>query len=156
VPQAIAFAKKDPRIPMFVWFVFRDSAGSPWQSGVYRTSGAAKPAAARWAAAAKPVDKLNGKVSVKGGTSAPLVNVNYRDMCTNNVPGTPVGVVWRALSGAQSVASGQTNAPLAFDCTITVRLTGLVVAKGRSYRTEIDANTVATPAKRRLITIVGT
>src|SRR6187200_694456 len=29
VPQAIAFAKKDPRIPMFVWFVFRDSAGSP-------------------------------------------------------------------------------------------------------------------------------
>jgi hypothetical protein len=54
------------------------------------------------------------------------------------------------------VASGQTNVPLAFDCTITVRLTGLVVAKGRSYRTEIDANTVATPAKRRLITIVGT
>ena len=43
VPQAIAFAKKDPRIPMFIWFVFRDSAGSPWQSGVYRTSGAAKP-----------------------------------------------------------------------------------------------------------------
>ena len=37
VPQAIAFAKKDPRIPMFIWFVFRDSAGSPWQSGVYRT-----------------------------------------------------------------------------------------------------------------------
>ena len=45
VPQAISFAKKDPRIPMFIWFVFRDSAGSPWQSGVYRTSGAAKPAA---------------------------------------------------------------------------------------------------------------
>ena len=97
VPQAISFAKKDPRIPMFVWFVFRDSAGSPWQSGVYRTSGAAKPAAARWAAAARPVDKLNGKVSVKGGTSNPLVNVNFRDMCTNNVPGTPVGVVLACL-----------------------------------------------------------
>ena len=53
VPQAISFAKKDTRIPMFIWFVFRDSAGSPWQSGVYRTSGAAKPAASRWAAAAK-------------------------------------------------------------------------------------------------------
>ena len=53
VPQAIAFAKKDPRIPMFIWFVFRDSAGSPWQSGVYRTSGAAKPAASKWASAAK-------------------------------------------------------------------------------------------------------
>ena len=33
VPQAISFAKKDARIPMFIWFVFRDSAGSPWQSG---------------------------------------------------------------------------------------------------------------------------
>ena len=29
VPQAIAFAKKDPRIPMFIWFVFRDSARQP-------------------------------------------------------------------------------------------------------------------------------
>ena len=99
VPQAIAFARKDPRIPMFIWFVFRDSAGSPWQSGVYRTSGAAKPAAARWAAAAKTVDRLNGKLSVKGGTANPLVNVNYRDMCTNNVPGAAVGVTWRAFQG---------------------------------------------------------
>jgi Glycosyl hydrolase catalytic core len=156
VPQAISFAKKDPRIPMFIWFVFRDSAGSPWQSGVYRTSGAAKPAASKWSAAARPVDKLNGKVSVKGGTANPLVNVNFRDMCTNNVPGAQVGVTWRAFSGTQSVALGQTSTLLAFDCTITVRLTGLVVAKGKTYRVEIDANTATTPAKRRVLTIVGT
>ena len=114
MPQAIAFAKKDPRIPMFIWFVFRDSAGSPWQSGVYRTSGAAKPAAAKWAAAAKGVDKLNGKVSVKGGTANPLVNVNYRDMCTNNVPGTAVGVTWRAVLGNSNIpaAAGQTSTQL--------------------------------------------
>jgi hypothetical protein len=143
---------------MFIWFVFRDSAGSPWQSGVYRNSGAAKPAAAKWAAAAKGVDKLNGKVSVKGGTANPLVTVNYRDMCTNNVPGTVVGVTWRAVLGNSNIpaASGQTSTQLAFDCTITVRLTGLVVAKGRSYRADIAANTATTPAKLRIITIVGT
>ena len=141
---------------MFIWFVFRDSAGSPWQSGVYRASGAAKPAASRWAAAARLVDRLNGKVSVKGGTANPLVNVNYRDMCTNNVAGTPVGVSWRAFQSTQSAASGQSAALLAFDCTITVRLTGLVVAKGRTFRVEIDAGTATTPAKRRTITIVGT
>ncbi len=156
VPQAIAFAKKDPRIPMFVWFVFRDSAGSPWQSGVYRASGAAKPAAARWAAAAKTADRLNGKLTVKGGTANPLVNVNFRDMCTNNVAGASVGVMWRAFQGAQSVGAGQTSTGLAFDCTVTVRLTGLVVAKGRTFRVDIDANTATTPAKRRTITIVGT
>ena len=107
VPQAIAIAKKDKRIPMFVWFVFRDSSGSPWQSGVYRTTGAAKPAASRWAAAAKPVDRLNGKVTVKGGTANPAVNVNYRDMCANNAAGATVGVVSRTFRGAQVVQAGR-------------------------------------------------
>ena len=39
LPQAIDIAKKDKRVPMFIWFVMRDSAGSPWQSGIYRTTG---------------------------------------------------------------------------------------------------------------------
>ena len=155
VPQAIAFARKDPRIPMFVWFVFRDSSGSPWQSGVYRTSGAAKPAASRWAAAAKTTDKLNGKVTVKGGTANPALNVNYRDMCANNVAGATVGVVSRTFRGAQVVQAGQATTLLGFDCTVTFRLTGLVVAKGQTYRVEVDANTASTPPKRRTITIVG-
>ena len=156
VPQAIAFAKKDPRIPMFVWFVFRDSAGSPWQSGVHRASGAPKPAASRWAAAAKATDRLNGKVSVKGGTANPLLTVYLRDLCTNNVPGSTVGVNVRTFQGSRLVQTAQPSTTLAIDCTIPVRLTGLVVAKGQTYRAEIDANTVVTPAKRRTITIVGT
>ncbi len=156
VPQAIAFARKDPRIPMFVWFVFRDSNGSPWQSGVYRKNGTPKPAASRWAAAARTVDRLNGKMSVKGGTPNPLVNVNFRDMCTNNVPGTTVGVTTRTFRGGVQVQAAQTSTTLAIDCTVTVRLTGLTVVKGQTYRAEVDANTATTPAKRRTITIVGT
>lgn len=156
VPQAIALAKKDPRIAMFVWFVFRDSSGSPWQSGVYRTSGAPKPAAAKWAAAAKAADRLNGKLAVKGGTSAPAVTVYIRDMCANNVPGALVGVASRTFRGAVQVQAAQASATLAVDCTVTVRLTGLTVAKGQTYRAEIDANTATTPPKRRTITIVGT
>ena len=127
VTQAIAFAKKDPRIPMFIWFVFRDSAGSPWQSGVYRTSGAAKPAAARWASPQRRrVDKLNGKVTVKGGTANPLVNVNYRDMCTNNVPGRSRRHLARRPEAASDIPArlGQPRHSLAFNCTITVRLNG--------------------------------
>ena len=73
VPQAIANAKKDKRIPMFIWFVFRDSRSSPWQSGIYRLNGASKPAQPKWASAAKTVDRVNGKVSVKGGTANPSV-----------------------------------------------------------------------------------
>ncbi len=155
VPQAIAFAKKDPRIPMFVWFVFRDSAGSPWQSGIHRTSGAPKPAAARWSASAKAADRLNGKVTVKGGTVSPLVTVYLRDMCTNNVAGAMVGVASRTFQGTRSVQAAQSSTTLALDCTIAVRLTGLAVARGQTYRAEIDANTATTPAKRRTLTIVG-
>ena len=156
VPQAIAFARKDPRIPMFVWFVFRDSTGSPWQSGVYRASGAPKPAAARWAVAARSADRLNGKLAVTGGTVEPAVTAYIRDMCTNNVPGTAVAVITRTFRGAVQVQTAQTSAPLSIDCTVTVRLTGLTVVKGQTYRVEIDANTASTPAKRRTITIVGT
>ena len=155
VPQAIALARKDPRIPMFVWFVFRDSSGSPWESGIYRPSGAAKPAAARWAAAAKAVDRLNGKLTVRGGTADPAVTVHLRDMCANNVPGAIVGVSARTFQGTRTVQTAQATTTLAVDCTITVRLAGLTVAGGQTYRAEIDANTATTPAKRRTITIVG-
>ena len=80
VTQAIAMAKKDTRVPMFIWFVFRDSGGSPWQSGVYRTSGAAKPAAPEVELGGEPVDRVNGKVTVKGGTANPPVIV-YCAIC---------------------------------------------------------------------------
>ena len=32
--QALTVAKNDPNVQMFIWFVFRDSAGNPWQSGL--------------------------------------------------------------------------------------------------------------------------
>ncbi len=54
--QAIALAKKDPRIPMFIWFVMQDSGTSPWQSGIYRTTGAPKPAQPKFAKAALPAE----------------------------------------------------------------------------------------------------
>jgi hypothetical protein len=154
-PQAIANAKRDARVAMFVWFVWRDSSGSPWQSGVYRTSGAPKPAAARWAAAARTVDKLNDKVTVKGGTASPTVVVNVRDLCTNNLPGTLVGVTTRRFQGTRPLGVVQSASVLALDCTVPVRLTGLTVAKGQTYRVEVDVNTSTTPAKRRVLTLVG-
>ena len=46
LPQAVAIARKDPRVQMFIWFVFSDSTGSTWQSGLYRLDGTPKPAAA--------------------------------------------------------------------------------------------------------------
>ena len=37
--QVMRQLKADPRVQMFVWFIFRDSANSHWQSGVSGVSG---------------------------------------------------------------------------------------------------------------------
>jgi hypothetical protein len=41
--QALAFARADKDVKMFIWFTFRDSAGNPWKSGVEQANGAHKP-----------------------------------------------------------------------------------------------------------------
>jgi hypothetical protein len=156
VPQAIALAKKDPRIPMFIWFVLQDSKGSPWQSGIYRLTGAAKPAQPRFAVAAQPLSPVNGKVAVKGGTTSPTVTVHLRSFCANNAPGTPVGMTIRTTLGGQLVQVSQQSTPLLLDCTVPARVDGLRVVKGRTYTVTVEANTATTANVIRTITLVGT
>jgi hypothetical protein len=156
LPQAISMAKKDARVPMFVWFVFRDSTGNPWQSGIYRRTGAAKPAQPKWASAAKPLDMVNGKYSFKGGTKNPLLTVYLREFCAINPIGAQVGANVQTFLAGKIVQTAQPSTPLAIDCTIPVRLTGLTVAKGKTYTVQIDANTSVGSAAHRTITVTGT
>ena len=73
LPQAIALAKKDPRVQMFIWFVIRTRTGSLWQSGIYRIRTAQRSAlSASCAASAKPLDaRRTGSITVKGGHAEP-------------------------------------------------------------------------------------
>ena len=72
VPQAIDDREEGHARPMFIWFVLQDSTGSLWQSGIYRKTGARSPAQPKFAAAAKPLSPVNGKLSIKGGTKNPV------------------------------------------------------------------------------------
>ena len=83
---------------MFIWFVTRDSAGSPWQSGIYRTTGSREAGPAEVRAAARPLNPVNGKLSVKGGTKNPAVTVYLRPFCVNNPVGARVGLIVDARS----------------------------------------------------------
>ena len=154
--QAIDIAKKDARVPMFVWFVMRDSAGSPWQSGIYRKTGASKPAQPKFASAAAPLNPVNGKVSFKGGTKNPSLTVYLRSFCANNSIGAAVGLTSRTTLSGKLVAVSQARIPLAIDCTVAYRVNGLTIAKGKSYLVTVDANTVIGDTLTRKITIVGT
>ena len=155
ISQAIAMLRKDPRVPLFVWFVFRDSPGSLWESGLYRSSGAAKPALARYRAAAAPLDMRNTVVKVKGGTRSPVVTAYVREFCANNAVGTPVGVTWKAFTGTRQIAVAQAEPRLAIDCTVAVRLNGLTVAKGTTATVELDLNTANGNGAVRTLAVVG-
>ncbi len=155
LPQAIDIAKKDKRVPMFIWFVLRDSAGSPWQSGIYRNTGSAKPSQPKFAAAAKPLSAVNGKVSIAAGVKNPALTVYVRSLCANNPIGARVGLTSRTSLGGKLVAVSQAEVGLAIDCTVSYRVNGLTVAKGKTYTVAVEANTLVSAALKRTITIVG-
>ena len=156
VSQAIGLARADARVQMFVWFVQTDSAGSPWQSGLYRSSSAPKPARARWAAATLPLDPRNALVRVKGGTRNPALTVNARAFCVNNPVGAAVGVESKAMLGVSLVAATQARVTLAPDCTVAYKAAGLAVARGKTYTIEVLLNTGNGDELARTITVRGT
>lgn len=155
IPQAIAMARKNPRVQMFVWFVMQDSQGSLWQSGIYRLDGSAKRAQPRFARAASTLSPINGKVTVRGGTKNPKLTVYLREYCANNPVGTTVGYTVRSYLGNRLVQVDQGAGALGMDCTVPLRVMGLTVAKKKSYRVTVAANTSTTAEITRTITVVG-
>jgi hypothetical protein len=156
VTQAIGLARRDPNIPMFVWFVFRDSVGSPWTSGLYRRNGTAKPSLATWRTAARQVDKVNGRVTVKGGTRSPTLTVYMRPLCATMPIGAPVVALSSTYLAGRLVQTSLGTTPLAIDCTVPVRLTGLTVARGKTYIAHVNTVSAIIPTVNRTITVVGT
>lgn len=152
--QAISLAKAFPRVEIFVWFVFRDSKSSLWQSGLYRPDGSTRPSAATWRRAAGNVDAINGRVETKAGSKNPSVTVFLREYCSNNPIGAPVGATVRVLLAGKVIAVTQSEAPLGRDCTIDVKAP-VTVDKGKTYTVTVDANTKVTAPASRTITLVG-
>jgi hypothetical protein len=155
IPQAIAMARKDARVQMFIWFVMQDSPGSLWQSGIYRLNAVPKRAQPVFARVAAPLDPVDGKQTFRGGTKNPKLIVYLRDYCANNAAGTTVGYTIRSYQGSKLVQVAQGAQPLGFDCTVKPRVTGLTVAKKQTYRVTVTANTATTAEVVRTITIVG-
>ena len=42
IAQSIALVRKLPYVPMFIWFVYQDDQGQPWESGLYTQGGSSK------------------------------------------------------------------------------------------------------------------
>jgi hypothetical protein len=156
IQQAISIAAGYPFVDMFIWFVFRDDQGQPWESGVYTEDGAAKGSSpARFSAVARPLDARNGLVLVRGGTATPLVNLYTRRYCATDSPGTPIGMTWRVFRGGKLIKVGQQTAQLRPDCTINARLQ-FTVAKRQTYTATFALNDASGVVLNRRLTIRGT
>ena len=57
--EALAMVAENLRVRMFVWFILRDTPGTPWQSGLLDENGSPKPAFAVFGAAASALDARN-------------------------------------------------------------------------------------------------
>ena len=130
--QALNIAKKDPNVQMFIWFVFRDSVGNPWQSGLLAASGVQKPAYDAFGAMARLIDGTT--VTTKAG-SAPRVTMYMPYL------GSPIGVTYVVTDNGngRAVATAQPLTTLQPDDSITF-VPAFTPAKGHTYTVTATAN----------------
>ena len=81
--QAIALAKKDPRVDMFVWFIFRDDETSVWQSGLQTKERRREARARPLPLGREVVDARNPLVKVRGGVAHRRSAVPMRELAAN-------------------------------------------------------------------------
>lgn len=156
IQQSISMVAGYPFVSMFIWFVFQDDQGQPWESGVYTEGGAPKGTSpARFTTSAGPLDAKNGVVGIRGGSVTPLVNLYTRQYCATDTTGTPIGMTWRVYRGGRLIAVGQQTSPLRLDCTINARLRFKVV-KGQTYIATFALNADSGVVLNRRLTIRGT
>jgi hypothetical protein len=156
IKQSIAIAKSFPFVSMFIWFVYQDDQGQPWESGLYTPGGAAKGASpARFSASARPLDARSAVFNVRAGTLTPLVRLYARRYCANDSTGTVIGMTWRIFRAGRLIAVGQQSSTLKRDCTIDARLRFRVV-KGTAYTATFALNAISGIQLQRTLTIRGT
>jgi hypothetical protein len=86
--DALDLAAQNPRVRMFVWFVFRDREDGLWQSGLLAEDGSPKPALERFTVSARRLDARN---PVLPG-SADVARVPVLELAYYVPAGTPVDV----------------------------------------------------------------
>ena len=157
IQQAMSISAGLPFVDMFIWFVYQDDQGQPWDSGIYTRTGAPKGTSpARFAASARPLDARNGLVTLRRGTLTPLLNVYTRRYCATDTTGTPIGMTWRVFQGSRLISVGQQSAPLRADCTLAARVTVKGgVKKGVTYTATFALNDISGVVLNRRITLRG-
>jgi hypothetical protein len=131
--------KADPRVQMFIWFIFQDSKMSLWQSGLFNAAGTMKPAYRTFSALAQTIDGQT--VNVKVGR-APVIQVPVPRLASVTPVGSLIGVTWKVFDGKTMIALGQAAGPLRVDNAVSF-VADFQPAAGKTYTLEMDANDIS-------------
>ena len=134
--QALGLARANPRVGMFVWFVFRDEQAGHWKSGVASPSGAAKPSFARFRSIATAVDARNPVLTV--GAGQPTVRLSALPLAYTSPVGSLLTTNYQVWSGSRLVTSGFGTSVLVRDGWFASRVPFVPLA-GRSYSVVVGA-----------------
>jgi aryl-phospho-beta-D-glucosidase BglC (GH1 family) len=131
---AVTMASRMPYVKMFIWFILRDDPTAGWQSGVLYRNSSDKPAAHVFADLANQLDGRNVVVTVRHGTSRPLVEVPAFELAARGGPGARVfSTVTAYLHGKVVGISQPPPTPVAASGYVGIRAPIPSVVKGGDY-----------------------
>jgi hypothetical protein len=137
--QALVYAKNDPNIQMFIWFVYRDTSGDPWKSGLISQSGSPKPAFSAFGSVARVTD---GSTTVAKAGAPVRVTMYVPYLAHYSEPGATIGMTYFVYdSKGKAIAVGQPTALLAADQSITFT-PAFTPAKGKTYTVVATLNEI--------------
>ena len=141
--RAFAASVAVPDVQMFVWYVFRDTPGQRWQSGLLRSNNVAKPSYAAFSALASRYDVENPTLVIPPAAN-PVVRLSVVDFKADQLPGDPpLGMTYRVYLSrtGQLVADAQPRASLDVygNISVTLRFTPL---PGARYTVTFDLNDI--------------
>ena len=136
--QVLRQLKADPRVQVFIWFVFRDSLESPWQSGLVGVSGTPKPAYRTFTAQARAID---GETMTVKPRVAPTIKVPVPQLAYGSPVGSTIGVTYRVYDKTKLVAVAQPAPRLQVDQSISF-VARFRPARRKTYTIVMDMNDI--------------
>jgi hypothetical protein len=134
--EALGLARANPRVGMFIWFVFRDEQAGAWKSGVTSASGALKPSFARFRSIAEEVDARNPVLTV--GAGQPTVRFSALPLAYTSPVGSLLTANYEVWSGSRLITRGFASSLLVRDGWFALRLPFEPLG-GQTYRVMVDA-----------------
>lgn len=140
--RSIEAAAAVPDVQMFVWYIFGDTPGARWQSGLIAKSGAPKPSLAVFTRVAAQFDPANPTLQIpaRPNPKVPLSVLEFQAHHQRTDP--PLGMTYRVFdSSGKLVADAQPQATIDRRGQILVPLV-FTPSAGASYTVTFDLNDI--------------